>query len=141
MPPILRLILAIIAGIFIGSSVNMGLITLSGFIIPPPEGLDVTTAEGLQKALPLFEPKHYLFPFLAHALGTLAGAFTAGLLCPKSALKGALWVGGFFLLGGLANAFLLPAPAWFIGLDLIVAYFPMAYLGYKLVPKKQTRNA
>jgi hypothetical protein len=136
MPPILRLILAIIAGIFIGSSVNMGLIMLSGSVIPPPEGIDVSTAEGLKQALPLFEPKHFIFPFLAHALGTLCGALVAALLCPKAAGKGALFVGLFFFLGGIANVFLLPAPTWFIATDLILAYFPMAYLGYKWAPKK-----
>jgi hypothetical protein len=136
MPPILRLILAIIAGIFIGSSVNMGLIMLSGSVIPPPEGIDVSTAEGLKQALPLFEPKHFIFPFLAHALGTLCGALVAALLCPKAAGKGALIVGLFFFLGGIVNVFLLPAPTWFIATDLILAYFPMAYLGYKWAPKK-----
>ncbi|WP_333696375.1 hypothetical protein [Flavobacterium sp.] len=136
MPPILRLILAIIAGIFIGSSVNMGLIMLSGSVIPPPEGIDVSTAEGLKQALPLFEPKHFIFPFLAHALGTLCGALVAALLCPKAAGKGAFIVGLFFFLGGIANVFLFSAPTWFIATDLILAYFPMAYLGYKWAPKK-----
>jgi hypothetical protein len=28
----------------------------------------------------LFEPRHFIFPFLAHSLGTFAGAFVATLL-------------------------------------------------------------
>src|SRR5690606_40560173 len=55
--------------------VNMSIIMISGSIIPPPEGADTTTTEGLKAAMHLFEPKHFLLPFLAHALGTLVGAF------------------------------------------------------------------
>jgi hypothetical protein len=43
---IIRNILAVICGIVIGSIVNMGIITISGSIIPPPNGADVTTLEG-----------------------------------------------------------------------------------------------
>jgi hypothetical protein len=74
---ILRNILAIISGWFLGSIVNMGIIMISGSIIPPPEGADVTTMEGLLEAMNMFEPKHFIMPFLAHALGTLFGAFMA----------------------------------------------------------------
>jgi hypothetical protein len=31
--------------------------------------------------------------------------------------------------------FQLPAPLWFDLVDLIFAYFPMAWLGYKIVSK------
>jgi hypothetical protein len=58
----------------LGSIVNMALIMLSGKVIPPPTGADVTTMEGLRAALHLFEPKHFIFPFLAHAVGTFVGA-------------------------------------------------------------------
>ena len=68
-----RLILAVIAGLLVGSIANMALVMLSGHVIPPPAGVDTTTAEGLKAAMPLFEPKHFLFPFLAHAIGTLVG--------------------------------------------------------------------
>ena len=77
MNPILRNILAVIGGMLVGSVVNMGLIMVSGYIIPPPEGADVTTMEGLAATMHLFEPRHFIFPFLAHAFGTLAGAWLA----------------------------------------------------------------
>ena len=57
-------ILAVVAGLVIGSIVNMGLITISGSIIPPPEGVDNTTMEGLKESMHLFQPKHFIFPFL-----------------------------------------------------------------------------
>jgi hypothetical protein len=129
---ILRNILAVIAGIIIGSVVNMGLINISGSVIAPPEGADVTTMEGLRETLHLFEPKHFIFPFLAHALGTFAGALVAALIAASHKIKFALGIGVFFLLGGIANVLLLPSPVWFAVVDLSLAYIPMAYLGGKL---------
>ncbi|MEZ4979370.1 MAG: hypothetical protein R2772_08730 [Chitinophagales bacterium] len=37
MNPILRNILAVVAGIVVGSAINMGIIMISGSLIPPPE--------------------------------------------------------------------------------------------------------
>jgi hypothetical protein len=34
-----------------------------------------------------------------------------------------------FLAGGFAASVMIPAPNWFIALDLVVAYLPMAWLG------------
>ncbi|GGG13217.1 hypothetical protein [Pontibacter amylolyticus] len=132
MRPILRNILAVVAGIVIGSSVNMALISVSGTIIPPPNGADVTTTEGLQATMHLFQPKHFLFPFLAHALGTLAGAFLATTIAATHKFKFAIAIGVFFLAGGIASVFMLPSPVWFTVLDLTVAYLPMAYIAHLL---------
>jgi hypothetical protein len=138
MNPILKNVLAVIAGLVFGSAVNMGLIKISGSIIPPPEGADLTTAEGLKASMHLFQPRHFIFPFLAHAIGTFAGAFVAALIAATHKMKFALGVGLFFLAGGIAaNILMLPSPLWFTVLDLVVAYIPMAYLGGKLVVNKQ----
>lgn len=136
MSPVLKNFLAVIAGLIVGSFVNMALISISGAIIPPPNGADVTTAEGLKATMHLFEPKHFIFPFLAHAAGTLAGAFLTALLAVNNKVRLALIIGFFFLAGGLASVFMLPSPTWFTVLDLVVAYIPMAYLGARLAPRK-----
>lgn len=132
MHPILRNILAVVLGLVVGGAVNMGIIMISGSIIPPPNGADITTMEGLKSTMHLFGPEHYIFPFLAHALGTLVGAFVAAKIAATNKIKFALAIGAFFFLGGAINAYLLPAPTWFLILDLAGAYFPMAYLGKKL---------
>jgi hypothetical protein len=132
MGPIARNSIAVISGVVVGSLVNMGLIMVSGQIIPPPEGVDVSTMEGLRSSMHLFEPKHFLFPFLAHALGAFVGSFVASMLAATQKMKLALGVSVFFLLGGIVNVFLLPSPIWFSALDLIVAYLPMGWLGGKL---------
>jgi len=129
MNPILRNILAVIAGLFIGGLVNMGIVTISGSIIPPPAGVDPADMESLKANMHLFEAKHFIMPFLAHALGTLVGAFVAAMLAVRNQLIYALGVGIFFLLGGITAATMLPAPTWYLVLDLVGAYIPMGWLG------------
>jgi hypothetical protein len=131
---IVRFILALVLGLLLGSLVNGGLILISGKVIPPPAGADVTTVEGLKASIHLFEPRHFLFPFLAHALGTLAGAFVAAWVTGIGRTAIAFVVGGLFLVGGIINCFMLPAPAWFMAADLALAYLPMAWIGRKLAP-------
>jgi len=105
---------------------------ISASVIPPPNGAEVTTMEGLRASMHLFEPKHFLMPFLAHALGTFAGASLAATIAVSHQMKFALLIGIFFLAGGITNVILLPSPLWFSILDIAVAYIPMAYLAYKL---------
>ena len=133
MNPIIKNILAVISGLILGSAVNMGIIMISGSIIPPPDGADVTTMEGLKASIHLFQPKHFIFPFLAHSLGTFAGAILTALIAANHKMKFALVIGAFFLIGGIANIFMLPGPAWFNVLDIMVAYIPVAWLGGKLM--------
>lgn len=134
---IVRNVLAVIGGLVIGSVVNMGLIVASGKVIPPPAGADVTTAEGLKASMHLFEPKHFVFPFLAHALGTLVGAVVAGFVAGSHKLRFAMTIGVLFLIGGIANVMMLPSPMWFNVLDLVGAYIPMAWIGSKLAVRKE----
>lgn len=135
MNPILKNIIAVIAGFLCGSLVNGGIIMVSGSVIPPPDGADVTTMEGLKASMHLFEPKHFLMPFLAHALGTFVGAFFAAKLAANHQLKFALGIGILFLAGGITNVILLPSPLWFSVLDLVAAYLPMAYMAGKIAIK------
>jgi hypothetical protein len=136
MNPIVRNILAVISGLVLGSAVNMGIIMISGSIIPPPEGVDNTTMEGLKASIHLFQPQHFIFPFLAHAIGTFAGALLAAIISVNHKMQLALVVGVFFLAGGIANILMLPSPLWFTIVDLFGAYIPMAFLGGKLVIRK-----
>ena len=136
MNPIIRNILAVIAGIVAGGVVNMGIIMIAGAIIPPPGGADLTTAEGARAAMALMGPKHLMMPFLAHAIGTFAGALVAAVIAASHKMKIALGIGVFYLLGGITAALMIPAPGWFVALDLILAYIPTAYIAGKLASGK-----
>ena len=129
MKTILRNIAAVIIGLVVGGAVNMGLIMVSQYVIPPPAGVDVSDAESIRKSLHLFEPKHFVFPFLAHAVGTLVGAVLAFVIAASYRSVFAYVIGFAFLAGGIAAAFMIRGPAWFVVLDLVAAYIPMAWLG------------
>ena len=124
------------AGLLVGNLVNMALIMLSPHVIAPPAGADVTTEAGLKASIHLFQPKHFIMPFLAHALGTWIGAFVCTKIAFSHSLKLALGIGVLFLAGGIAASMMIPAPTWFIVLDLLVAYLPMSYLGYFMARSK-----
>ena len=60
MPPILRNILAVIAGVLIGSVINMAIITLGPMVIPPPEGVDMSDMEKFAENLKLLAPVNFI---------------------------------------------------------------------------------
>jgi len=127
-----RTLLGILAGVIVGGVVNGGLIAISPMIVPPPPGVDMTTVEGMAAGMDLLGPLNFLMPFLAHALGTLAGALVAYFLATAHRQLAVYVVGVFYLLGGIAASTMIPAPAWFILLDLLVAYLPMAWLAQQI---------
>ena len=117
--------------------VNMGLIIIGSLLIVLPEGVDPMNSESINNNIHLFELKHFVFPFFAHAGGTLVGAFIVSKISASHHLKFALVIGLFFLIGGIASTFIIPAPNWFTSTDLILAYIPMAWFGWKLSGKNQ----
>ena len=133
----IRNAIAIIVGLIAGSAVNMGLVMAGAQVIPPPEGVDVTDVESIKVSMHLFGPKHFIVPFLAHALGTLVGAYVSVIIAVSYKMTLGLVIGVLFLLGGITNAFMLPSPAWFIVVDLVGAYIPMAWIGTKFTGKVQ----
>ena len=131
MNPIIRNILALVAGWVVGSVINMGLIQ-TGHTLIPIEGVDPSDMEALAAVMPTLDFKYFIFPFLAHALGTLAGAIVAGLLAVSHKMKFSLGIGVLFLIGGIMVNYMLPGPTWFAVTDIVLAYIPMAWIGGKI---------
>ena len=127
-----RNILSVIVGIVAGGLVNMGIVTLGPTLVPLPPGADMSTMEGVAAAMPLMEAKHFLVPFLAHALGSFVGALVAALLAASHKMSIALGIGAFTMLGGIIAALMIPAPLWFEAVDIIFAYIPTAWIAGKL---------
>jgi hypothetical protein len=125
MNTILRNIFAVIAGVILGSVLNMSFIIGGSKVFPLSESFDPMNAMN-------WDLKYFIFPFLAHALGTLAGAFIAAKIASTHKKTFALIIGAFFLIGGTMMVFMLPAPIWFVVLDLVVAYIPMGWLGWRI---------
>lgn len=132
---IIRNILAVIAGWLLGSVLNLSLIKI-GHSVFPIEGIDPNDMKALAEVMPTLDFEYFIFPFLAHALGTLIGAFFAGLIAVNHKMKISLGIGLIFLIGGVLASYMIPAPTWFVVADLVIAYIPMAWIGGKLAMKK-----
>jgi len=125
-----------IVSIVLGAAFNSLILTIGMELIPPPEGYDMNNAEDLAKAMSEMESKHYLFPFLSHALGTLIGVIFYTYFAKAKRLFFPLLIAGLFFAGGFYMVMILPSPLWFDSIDLILAYFPMAILGFNISKRK-----
>ena len=134
----LRLVSGLFVGAASGAIVNMGLIVVGSELIPAPDGVDVTSTESLAASVHLLGPQHFIFPFFAHAGGTLAGCLIACVIARHRPRTAAIGVGCLFLAGGVANVFMIPAPVWFIALDLVLAYLPMAFLAMMIFQRLES---
>lgn len=139
MNPILRNILAVLFGWLAGSIINMGIIQ-TGHLVLPIKDLDPNDMESLARVMPTLDFKYFIFPFLAHALGTLAGAILAGWIASSEKMKFSIGIGILFLLGGIWVNYLIPGPVWFTIADIALAYLPMAWLGGKIAQKLSKKS-
>ena len=122
---LLKNIGVLVVGIIIGMIVNMGLIIIGGIIFPISESFEPMNVIN-------WDLKYFIFPFLAHSVGTLSGSFLVSKLSRNSNIIFPLIVGLYFLSGGIYMAIILPAPMWFVFLDLIVCYIPMSLIGWRI---------
>ena len=129
-------ILIFVGSLMLGSYINGLIIQYGPLLIPPPEGVDTTTIKGLIVGMPRMEPKHFITPFVAHALGTLIAAILVKRFAFENAGRYTFGIAIFYLLAGIYMVYLLPAPFWFEAIDLIFAYLPMAWLANKWVPAR-----
>ena len=129
MSSIIKNVLALIGGGLVGMTANMGLIITGNQLIPFSDNINPMNAMN-------WEIKYFIFPFLAHAIGTLSGAFVAAKFAASYQMIFAICIGIFFLSGGITMVFILPAPTWFVVVDIFLAYIPMSWLGWKISNKK-----
>ena len=129
MNSIFKNILVVLGGYLLGMVVNMGLIITGNQLIPFADSVNPMDAT-------MWEIKYFLFPFFAHAMGTLSGSYIAAKFAASYHMMLAICIGIFFLLGGISMVFIMPAPVWFIVADLSLAYIPMGLFGWTLSGKK-----
>jgi hypothetical protein len=128
---IVRNILAVVVGLLIANVVNMALINLGHSVIALPPGADVSSMENLKIAMQSFGPEQFIFPFLAHAVGTFLGALVAALIAASHKMVFAMVIGVVSLLGGVAAGIWLGAPLWYDAVDLTLANIPLGLIGSK----------
>ena len=77
------------------------------------------------------QPLQLVLVIVSHALGTFFGALTAVRVAREAHIVPASIVGSLMLLGGIANVLVIPHPAWFNAIDLLL-YIPAALLAWRL---------
>lgn len=130
----LRCIVGVICGAVAGAVFNMAVIMLSWMMYPLPEGTSMSDPEAMKTYIQSLPAAAFLIILVAHAGGALVGGFVAALIARRSALVVGAIVGGVFLLGGVMNAMSIPAPVWFVIVDLI-SYVPSGVIGAKMAPR------
>jgi len=137
MHPIIRNIAAFLIGLVVGAILNGLTIKYLGPVIGYPDGVNPDDLDSMIDNMHLYEFKHFMTPFIAHSIGSISGAFVCSMIAAKYHLGLSLGIALLFLFGGITMVVLLPAPMWFNVLDLVVAYFPMAYIGWVLAGMKK----
>ena len=111
---IMRNGLAIIAGLGVGSAVNMALITLNTSILfpmPPDVSFEDTNAFG--EYIRTLPPLAYVVVFAAHyGQASIGGYLAARIALPEASSVCCYVVAGLTMLGSIANTMALPVPAW-----------------------------
>ena len=137
----LRAISTTIIGVILGMMGMMAMHYLSMVFYPLPEGVTMEDAEALNKYMAIAPLGAMLLVIISHAMGSFIGAVVATLLSQISKWKNStafkyqwLVIGLIFTYAGWMNLQELTHPDWF-KIDLLF-YLPAAYLGYKLVAKR-----
>ena len=129
---ILKNIIIVILAILIGSAVNMSIIELDHLLFEIPKNLDLNKIEDLDKFVQSLPFYRLLFPFFAHAMGSLIAAYLVTKFSVSHSFYVSLCIGALFMVGGIYMVLILNAPLYFELMDLSLAYFPAAWLGHKL---------
>jgi len=119
-----RNIIALFFGVLIGIIISMGITMLGWKIFSFPENIN--------PIIDIMPSKYYLFPFLAHLIGTFSGSFLGSRISKDYNLTVSLLVGIWFLILGIYAILILPTPIWFIIIDITLCYIPMAYLAWMI---------
>lgn len=125
----MRVVLGTILGLIVGNAVNFAIVNL-GMTVPAQEGAD--QYETIRAMMDSFTTIDYMIPLAAHIFGVLSGLIVARLICKTSNVPIYI-IGGLHMVATVINLFFIPAPTWFVLIDLIL---PIVIIIYFLRTKK-----
>ncbi|WP_291845234.1 hypothetical protein [Maricaulis sp.] len=132
----IRIILAVLAGVIVGGVVTGLLEVLGHLALPLPDGLlpdDLSDREALNAALAGIPAANRLAVIAAWGGGALMAGWVTTFLARSHHLALAMLAGGGLLFAGLSNLIFIPSPLWMWVLGLAV-FLPMVWLGHRLAP-------
>jgi hypothetical protein len=130
MHPLVRKVLAVVAGFVVASAVMMVIEGLNGHVLFPELGraaAGVTDREQVRGLMAAAPAAALLVVWLGWAVGAFAGGWTAARLAKPSTPRTLLVLGALLTLAGIANNLMIPPPAWFwLG---VLMFFPFTWWG------------
>ena len=138
---IIRNIAAVVIGVVVGASINMGIGLLNVQIFPLPEGMSLMTIaddpEALEAWISSLPQTAFILVLVAHLSHAFFGGYVAAFISKRNVMCVAMVVGSLTLVGGLLNMAELSAPLWlWIEMPL---YLVVAWHAGKLELKRRKR--
>ncbi len=115
-----RGIAATVAGVLLAGLTIAGVEWLGHRLYPPPAGLQANDLQALAAHVAAMPIGALLFVLLAWLLGVFLGGLVAAFLAGRRHRLYAGVVVAVILLGAIANFAMIPHPAWFMALTVIV---------------------
>lgn len=131
----LKKILAVVAGIIVGSICVWAVETLNHVLYPYPEGMKPGDMEGFKAYIETLPFLGKFMVIIGYALGALVSGFIATKISKDGKPTAALICGVIFLFFTIYNMTVLPTPIWFWILGILVWILVLA--GYKLALNKK----
>ena len=131
MHSLLRSVFAIIVAVLAAAIIAFSINVIGHYIIPPPEAIDTNDFESIKNNFHLFQWQHFIFPLLAHAVGTFVASYLISSLVAKHKMWFALALGIIFTLASLSLSWRIGHFNW-IGIVEIAQYIPISILGFKV---------
>jgi hypothetical protein len=131
----LRNILAVFAGIIVGSICIWGVETLNHLLYPFPKGIKPDDMEGFKNYIETLPFLGKFMVIVGYALGAVVSGFIATKVAKSEKPNLAIICGVIFLCFTIYNMSVLPTPIWFWILGVLVWVLVLA--GYKLALNKK----
>ena len=112
MSPIVRSILATIAGLVAGNLANMAIIQINTVLHPMPEGIDTSDMVKFGEYVAGLPMSALLTVTVAHLSQAFVGGWLAARLAASRPMLLAMIIAGLTMVGGIAMMMMVPHPAW-----------------------------
>ena len=131
----MKLFYATFAGVIAAFISMMFLEGLGHSLFPLPFKVDPNNIGAIADKLHLIPVQMYISVVVAHGLGLLIGLLIAKAIDKTSKISLYI-IGGFFLVGTIANLSMIPHPMWFAIADITI----IALVGLLMIRKQVAQN-
>ena len=137
MPPMVRSILVVLAGLVASILVVAGTDAIVSSLHPLPPGTDMTNREALRQAAAALPVSAFVILLVGWSLASLAGSFVAARWAGKAPVTHGLLVALILLAATVANLVAIPHPVWMWPAALMLIPFA-GWMGVRIVRRRQT---